>query len=66
VIEPRVPTSSTQEDLPKVVIDQPPLVIAGPGALRAAGVVAEPPNELKAPSAASAEAASSEHRWFKQ
>lgn len=63
LIEARVPTSSTQEDLPKVVVEQAQAVIAGPGALRAAGVVTEAPVEL---GSSSSEAASSEHRWFKQ
>ena len=67
VIQARVPTNSTQEDLPKVIVDQPHVVIAGPGALKAAGVVTEAPSELKGSSTVAAnESASSEHRWFKQ
>lgn len=57
-------TGSTSEDLPKVIIDPPApssgssQVIAGPGALRAAGVEREP--------AAPAESDQGEQRWFKQ
>lgn len=54
-------TGSTSEDLPKVIIDTPAAaatgpVIAGPGALRAAGVESEH----------QAEPDQSEQRWFKQ
>jgi predicted DNA-binding protein len=63
-------TSSTQDDLQRVVVDEQPMVIAGPGALRAAGVLdAGAPVELtnvKRQGTPPDESTSSEHRWFKQ
>jgi hypothetical protein len=63
-----VGTTITHDDLPRVVVDEQPMLIAGPGALRAAGV---DPVELTDVKRASGElrgdeAASNEHRWFKQ
>lgn len=58
-----VSTSTTAEELPKVIIDPPP-VIAGPGALKAAGI--EPVELTQRKAAAPAEPDSSEQRWFKQ
>ncbi|MFO0594276.1 MAG: ribbon-helix-helix protein, CopG family [Myxococcaceae bacterium] len=61
-----VPTSTTAEDLPKVIVEPAqPQVIAGPGALKAAGIE---PVELtqRKQQAAPGEADSSEQRWFKQ
>ncbi len=63
-------TSMTQDDLPKVIVDEQPMVVAGPGALRAAGLTAESPVELtvkkQQASSNTDESVSSEHRWFKQ
>ncbi len=58
-----MPTSTTSEELPKVIVD-PPAVIAGPGALKAAGV--EPMELTQRKTAAAGEPDSSEQRWFKQ
>lgn len=58
-----LPTSTTSEELPKVIVD-PPGVIAGPGALKAAGV--EPVELTQRKPAAPGEPDSSEQRWFKQ
>ena len=59
-----VATSSTAEELPKVIVDPPP-VIAGPGALRAAGI--EPVELTQRKTAATpGEPDTSEQRWFKQ
>ncbi len=61
----QMPTSTTAEELPKVIVDPPvPAVIAGPGALKAAGV--EPVELTQRKAAASGEPESSEQRWFKQ
>ncbi len=57
-------SSTTAEELPKVIVD-PPGVIAGPGALKAAGVEPVELTQRKAPAAAG-EPESSEQRWFKQ
>lgn len=63
---PMAPTGTTQDDLPKVIVDEQPMVIAGPGALANAGV-ARPPDLPKKPADHKPdEAVSSEHRWFKQ
>lgn len=61
-----MPTSTTAEELPKVVVEPPAPgpVIAGPGALKAAGV--EQPVELTQRKSPAAEPESSEQRWFKQ
>ena len=61
-----VSTSTTSEDLPKVIVDPAPQVIAGPGALRAAGV--EPVELTQRKQSSSGEAApdTGEQRWFKQ
>jgi hypothetical protein len=59
-----MPTSTTSEELPKVIIEPPAQVIAGPGALKAAGV--EPVELTQRKAAASGEPDSSEQRWFKQ
>ena len=60
-----MPTSTTAEDIPKVIVDPAPAaVIAGPGALKAAGV--EPVELTQRKAAASGEPESSEQRWFKQ
>jgi hypothetical protein len=64
-----VPTSTTSEDLPKVIIEPPaveapPQVIAGPGALKAAGL--EPVELTQRKQAAAGESADPEQRWFKQ
>lgn len=59
-------TTQSSEDLPKVIVEpQPAQVIAGPGALKAAGVE---PVELtqRKQAAAGTEPESSEQRWFKQ
>ncbi len=64
-----VPTTTTSEDLPKVIVDPAPqMVIAGPGALRAAGVEPIEPVELtqRKQAAAGDPAADPEQRWFKQ
>ncbi len=58
-----VATSTTAEELPKVIVDPPP-VIAGPGALKAAGI--EPVELTQRKPATPAEPESSEQRWFKQ
>lgn len=58
-----VSTSSTAEELPKVIVDPPP-VIAGPGALKAAGI--DPLDLTQRKAAASGEPDTSEQRWFKQ
>lgn len=62
------PTGTTQDDLPKVIVDEQPMVIAGPGALANAGVPAKPIEltQKKNADAKPDEAVSSEHRWFKQ
>ncbi len=60
-----MPTSTTSEELPKVIIDPPATaVIAGPGALKAAGV--DPVELTQRKAAAPGEPDSSEQRWFKQ
>ena len=66
-----VATGHTSEDLPKVIVDPPaPQVIAGPGALRAAGVEPTDPLELtqrkQQAAGAAGELEASEQRWFKQ
>jgi hypothetical protein len=60
-----VPTSTTSEDLPKVIVEPGPQVIAGPGALRAAGVE---PVELtqRKQQAAGGTPDDGEQRWFNQ
>ncbi|MDP1822902.1 MAG: ribbon-helix-helix protein, CopG family [Archangium sp.] len=59
-----VPTSTTAEELPKVIVDPPAAaVIAGPGALKAAGVE---PVELTQRKTAPAPGDPDEQRWFKQ
>lgn len=62
------PTGTTQDDLPKVIVDEQPMVIAGPGALANAGVPAKPIEltQKKSPDQKPDEQVSSEHRWFKQ
>ena len=61
-----VSTSTTAEELPKVIIDPPSApVIAGPGALKAAGVEPVELTQRKA-AAPSSEPDTSEQRWFKQ
>ncbi len=61
-----IPTSTTAEELPKVVVEpvSPGPVIAGPGALKAAGV--EPVELTQRKPASSSEPETSEQRWFKQ
>lgn len=70
-------TNTTQDDLPKVivaeqhvpVVQQPMQVIAGPGALRAAGVMPDGPVELtniKKQSAGVEDGVNREQGWFKQ
>jgi hypothetical protein len=59
-----VPTSATAEELPKVIVDPPAPVIAGPGALKAAGV--EPVELTQRKTAAPAPGDPDEQRWFKQ
>lgn len=63
-----LPTSTTAEELPKVIVNEPPAVIAGPGALKAAGV--EPVELTQRKQAAGGGSGnpedSSEQRWFKQ
>ena len=62
-----VPSSTTAEELPKVIIEPSAPVIAGPGALKAAGVEPVELTQRKAAGAATAgEPESSEQRWFKQ
>lgn len=60
--------SASSDDLPKVMVEEPPVVFAGPGALKAAGV--ENPLELtqvkRQPAQGTEEPGPSEHRWFKQ
>lgn len=62
-------TTTTSEDLPKVIVDEPaqPQVIAGPGALRAAGV-SEPVELTQRKPANNGQPGQdeSEQRWFKQ
>ncbi|MDP2272990.1 MAG: ribbon-helix-helix protein, CopG family [Archangium sp.] len=61
-----MPTSTTSEELPKVIVE-PPAVIAGPGALKAAGVDPLELTQRKAAApAAPGEPDGSEQRWFKQ
>lgn len=66
---PVAPPGTTQDDLPKVIVEEQPMVIAGPGALANAGV-GQKPLELTQPKKPADgkpdEAVSSEHRWFKQ
>ncbi len=58
-------TSTTSEELPKVIVDPPAAVIAGPGALKAAGI--EPVELTQRKAAAPGESQDpSEQRWFKQ
>jgi hypothetical protein len=61
-------TSSTSEDLPKIVTAEVSAgpVLAGPGALKAAGVDPVELTQRKQPAAAGEPAADSEQRWFKQ
>lgn len=60
-----VSTSTTSEELPKVIVDPPAAVIAGPGALKAAGI--EPVELTQRKAAAPGESQDpSEQRWFKQ
>lgn len=62
-----VATSSTSEDLPKVVVDGPAQVIAGPGALKAAGLEpVELTQRKQQQPAAAGDQPDSEQRWFKQ
>lgn len=64
-----MPTSTTAEELPKVIIEPTAPVIAGPGALKAAGVEPVELTQRKAAGAATpaaGEPESSEQRWFKQ
>ncbi|MEW6431416.1 MAG: hypothetical protein AB1730_07880 [Myxococcota bacterium] len=65
---PTPPTGTTQDDLPKVIVDEQPMVIAGPGALANAGVTQRPIEltQKKSGEHKPDEAVSSEHRWFKQ
>ncbi len=60
-------TSTTSEDLPKVIVEAPQ-VIAGPGALRAAGVESGDPLELtqRKQQAGAAAGTEAEQVWFKQ
>lgn len=62
------PTGTTQDDLPKVIVDEQPMVIAGPGALANAGLPQKPIEltQKKSGEHKPDEAVSSEHRWFKQ
>lgn len=62
------PTGTTQDDLPKVIVEEQPMVIAGPGALANAGLQSKPIEltQKKNPEHQPDEAVSSEHRWFKQ
>jgi hypothetical protein len=62
---PMPPTGTTQDDLPKVIVEEQPMVIAGPGALANAGITRPPELARKAPEQKPDEAVSSEHRWFK-
>ncbi|MFT3706688.1 MAG: ribbon-helix-helix protein, CopG family [Archangium sp.] len=62
-----MPTSTTAEELPKVIVEPGPQVIAGPGALKAAGV--EPMELTQRKSSGNGGGNpedSSEQRWFKQ
>jgi hypothetical protein len=61
------PTGTTQDDLPKVIIEEQPLVIAGPGALANAGLLPKPIEltQKKSPDKKPDEAVPSEQRWFK-
>lgn len=64
-----VPTSTTNDDLPKVVTAEVVAgpVIAGPGALKAAGVEPLELSQRKQPAASGENAPEgSEQRWFKQ
>ncbi|MEW5738332.1 MAG: ribbon-helix-helix domain-containing protein [Myxococcota bacterium] len=64
---PMPPTGTTQDDLPKVIVEEQPMVIAGPGALANAGVARPVELTQKKPGEHKPdEAVSSEHRWFKQ
>lgn len=58
-----MPTTTTVDDLPNVIVESLP-VIAGPGALKAAGV--EPVELTQRKPAVAGEPESSEQRWFKQ
>jgi predicted transcriptional regulator len=55
-------TSSSRDELPKVIVASH--VIAGPGALKAAGV--EPIELTQAKAVSTSDSESSEQRWFKQ
>lgn len=62
-------TSSTSEDLPRVVDadpGSPPVVIAGPGALKAAGLEPVELTQRKPSTPAGEPAGDPEQRWFKQ
>jgi len=61
------PTGTTQDDLPKVIIEEHPMVIAGPGALANAGLLPKPIEltQKKSPDQKQDEAVPSEQRWFK-
>lgn len=61
-----LPTSTTAEELPKVIVEPAPAVIAGPGALKAAGVEPVELTQRKQASAGGNPEDSSEQRWFKQ
>lgn len=62
-----VATTITHDDLPKVIVEEQPMVIAGPGALRAAGVEpVELTNVKRSGPAAGDDSPVGEHRWFKQ
>jgi Ribbon-helix-helix protein, copG family len=64
VIPAQVTSGNTQEDLAAALPELPPEVIAGPGALRAAGL--EPLELTQLKRAGEGTDSSSEHRWFKQ
>ncbi|MBL8910666.1 MAG: ribbon-helix-helix protein, CopG family [Archangium sp.] len=66
-----LPTSTTAEELPKVIVNEPQpqsAVIAGPGALKAAGVEPVELTQRKAQAGGGSgnPEDSSEQRWFKQ
>jgi len=63
------PTSTTSEDLPKVIVDPAPVslhVLAGPGALKAAGVEPVELTQRKTGAAGDEATPDAEQRWFKQ
>jgi hypothetical protein len=65
VQQPELVTGATHDELQKVIVEEQPMVIAGPGAMRAAGM--EPaPIELRRQATPEDGQQIGEGRWFKQ